>query len=104
MRASTCWPPKRPSLHGALLAAKAAGYRHVNITIAFKKPKNGQLTDVQQMFNKAHNGLRAIGQRGNALLKTTFKALYNISLDPWRVGKIVAAALVLLHFDHARTA
>jgi hypothetical protein len=26
-----------------------------------------------------------------------------ISLDPWRTGKIVAAALVLLHFDHART-
>lgn len=24
-------------------------------------------------------------------------------LDPWRIGKIVAAALVILHFDHART-
>jgi len=39
-----------------------------------------------------------------ALLKMTFKALRNVSLDPWRIGKIVAAALVLLHFDHARTA
>lgn len=73
------------------------------ITVAFKKPKNGELSDVQQQFNKAHNGLRAIGERGNSLLKTTFKALRNVSLCPWRIGDIVAAALVLLHFDHGRT-
>jgi hypothetical protein len=47
--------------------------------------------------------LRATGERGNSLLKMTFKALRNVSLDPWRIGKIVAAALVILHFDHART-
>lgn len=33
----------------------------------------------------------------------TFRALRNISLDPWRIGKIVAAALVLLQVDHGRT-
>jgi len=38
-----------------------------------------------------------------ALLKTTFRALRNVSVDPWRIGRIVAAAMVLLHFDHART-
>jgi hypothetical protein len=27
----------------------------------------------------------------------------NISLCPWRIGKIVAAALVLLHINHDRT-
>jgi hypothetical protein len=48
-------------------------------------------------------GLRAIGERGNSLLKMTFRALRNVSLDPWRIGAIVAAALVLLHYDHART-
>lgn len=32
-----------------------------------------------------------------------FKALRNVSLCPWRIGKIVAAALVLLHVDHDRT-
>lgn len=31
------------------------------------------------------------------------QALRNISLDPWRIGKIVAAALVLLHTEHDRT-
>jgi hypothetical protein len=73
------------------------------ITVAFKKPKNGTCTDVQQQFNKAHNGIRAIGERGNSLLKTTYKALRNVSLCPWKIGIIVAAALVLLHFEHHRT-
>lgn len=73
------------------------------IAVAFKKPQGGQLTDEQKTHNKAHNGKRAIGERGNSLLKMTFKALRNISLCPWRIGKIVAAALVLLHIDHDRT-
>jgi hypothetical protein len=73
------------------------------ITVAFKKPKDGELTDIQQTLNKAHNGLRAIGERGNSLLKTTFKALRNVSLCPWKIGDIVAAALVLLHIEHGRT-
>jgi DDE superfamily endonuclease len=71
--------------------------------VAFKKPTTATLTTIQQQFNKAHNGIRAIGERANALLKMTFRALRNVSLDPWRIGKIVAAALVLLHFDRART-
>jgi hypothetical protein len=73
------------------------------ITVAFKKPKNKALTDTQQTLNTAHNSIRAVGERGNALLKMTYRALRNISLNPWRIGKIVAAALVLLHIDHART-
>lgn len=73
------------------------------ITVAFKKPKGGKLSTTQQQFNKAHNRLRAIGERGNALLKMTFRALRNLSLDPWRIGEIVAAALVILHYDHGRT-
>jgi hypothetical protein len=73
------------------------------ITVAFKKPNGGQLTLVQQQLNKAHNSVRAIGERGNSLLKMTFKALRNVSLDPGRIGRIVAAALMILHLDHART-
>jgi hypothetical protein len=73
------------------------------IVVAFKTPKNGLLTDVQQQFNRAHNRLRAVGERGNSLLKTTFKALRNVSLCPWKIGAIVAAALVILHVNHERT-
>jgi DDE superfamily endonuclease len=73
------------------------------ITVAIKKPQGGHLTDDQKAHNKTHNGKRAIGERGNSLLKTTFKALRNISLCPWRIGAIVAAALVILHTEHDRT-
>jgi hypothetical protein len=73
------------------------------ITVAFKKPKNTACTDVQQQFNRAHNAVPAIGERGNSLLKTTFKALRNVSLCPWKIGNIVAAALVILHVQHGRT-
>jgi hypothetical protein len=61
------------------------------ITVAYKKPKNAACTDLQQQFNRAHNTVRAIGERGNSLLKTTFKALRNVSLCPWKIGDIVAA-------------
>jgi hypothetical protein len=73
------------------------------ITVAIKKPQCGQLTEDQKTHNKAHNGKRAVGERGNSLLKTSFKALRNISLCPWRIGVIVAAALVVLHIEHSRT-
>ncbi|WP_306827492.1 transposase family protein [Catenuloplanes nepalensis] len=73
------------------------------VTVAYKKPKNGGLLLVQQQFNKAHNSLRAVGERANALLKMIFRALRNIGLNPWRIGKIVAAALVILHTEHGRT-
>ncbi|GAA0549449.1 hypothetical protein GCM10010172_34340 [Paractinoplanes ferrugineus] len=71
--------------------------------MAFKKPKNATCTDVQQQFNRAHNAVRALGERGNSLLKTTFKALRNVSLCPRNIGRITAAALVILHIEHGRT-
>ena len=69
---------------------------------ATKTPADGTLTDEQKQANKAHNRVRCLGERGNALLKG-FKALRRVSLCPWRIGAIVAAALVLLHHRHART-
>jgi hypothetical protein len=32
-----------------------------------------------------------------------FEALRRVSLDPWRIGAITAAALVLLHHENDRT-
>lgn len=72
------------------------------ITTTVKTPAGGALTEEQKTANKVHNGKRAIGERGNSLLKTTFKALRRVTLCPWRIGKIVAAALVLLHLEHQR--
>ncbi len=71
--------------------------------VAFKKPKGGELTEEQKASNKAHNGKRAVGERANTLLKVTFKALRRVRMCPWKIGRIVAAALVLLHVEHDRT-
>ncbi|GII95562.1 transposase family protein [Sinosporangium siamense] len=47
-------------------------------------------------------GLRCLGERGFALLDRRWRALRHISLSPGRVGDIVRAALVLVHFEHSR--
>jgi len=56
----------------------------------------------QQAYNAVHGALRALGERANSLLKITFKALRRWRGCPWRIGIIVAAALVLLHHEHNR--
>lgn len=61
------------------------------------------LTTEQRTINMLHSATRALAERGNSLLKTTFKALRQVSLCPWRIGPITAAALVLLHTEHNRT-
>ncbi|MEU0568593.1 transposase family protein [Nonomuraea sp. NPDC005983] len=65
-----------------------------------KKRHQHRLSDDQHTFNKLLRGLRGVGKRANALLTVTFKALRRVSLDPWRIGKITQAALVLLHHEH----
>jgi len=72
-------------------------------TIPVKKPTGGQLTLDQQAYNAVHGALRCLGERANSLLKTTYKALRRYRGCPWRLGDIVAAALVLLHHEHRRT-
>ena len=54
-------------------------------------------------INMLRSATRALAERGNSLLKTTSKALRRVSLCPWRVGAITAAAIVLLHTEHERT-
>ena len=57
----------------------------------------------ERTVNLLHAAVRAPAERGNSLLKTSFKALRRVSLCPWRSGAITAAALVLLHHMHDRT-
>jgi hypothetical protein len=70
----------------------------------FKKPKGGELTGPQKTYNKILRGIHGPAERANCLLKTTFKALRHVSLDPWKIGRITKAALVLLQQIHNRTA
>jgi hypothetical protein len=67
------------------------------------KITDAPLTADQRTVNLLHAAVRAPAERGNSLLKTTFKALRRVSLCPWRIGAITAAALVLLHHAHDRT-
>ncbi len=71
-------------------------------TLPIKKPTDDTLTDDQQTYNAVHSGLRCLGERANSLLKTTYKALRRYRGCPWRIGRIVAAALVLLHRENHR--
>jgi hypothetical protein len=73
------------------------------LRIPIKKPTGGELTADQQAYNAVHGALRCLGERANSLLKTSFKALRRWRGCPWRIGDIVAAALVLLHHEHHRT-
>jgi hypothetical protein len=57
--------------------------------------KGGNLHPDNATRNELISCLRAPAERGNALLKTRWKALQHIRLCPWRIGAIVAAALVL---------
>jgi hypothetical protein len=73
------------------------------LTTPVKTPAGRRLTDDERCLNLLHAATRAPAERGNSLLKTTFKALRRVSLCPWRIGAITAAALVLLHHMHDRT-
>ena len=73
------------------------------LTTPVKTPVGRRLTDDERCLNLLHAATRAPAERGNSLLKTTFKALRRVSLCPRRIGAITAAALVLLHHMHDRT-
>ncbi|MFJ9032890.1 transposase family protein [Streptomyces sp. NPDC102274] len=73
------------------------GFRH-----PVKKPAGGELTEAQQTHNKVIYGIHGVCERANSLLKTTFKALRRVSLDPSRITQIAAAALVLLQLEYDR--
>jgi len=77
------------------------------MTTPIKKTSDALLTDDQRTVNLLHAATRAPRECGSfllkSLLKTTFKALRHVSLCPWRIGAITAAALVPFHRGHGRT-
>lgn len=73
------------------------GFRH-----PAKKPAGGELAEARQTCNKVIRGIHGVCERANSLLKTTFKALRRVSLDPSRITQIAAAALVLLQLEYDR--
>jgi hypothetical protein len=68
---------------------------HIDLTYAVYKDGN-------YVGNGSPTNLYVSGS-GSWSAPTAFKALRNISLCPWKIGTIVAAALVILHIEHDRT-
>jgi DDE superfamily endonuclease len=88
--------------HAALVDLGHEG-ENQRLTCPIKATAGQKLTDTQRAVNTLHSATRALAERGNSLLKTTFKALRRVTLCPWRIGAITAAALVLLHHQLGRT-
>jgi hypothetical protein len=85
------------------LGDKAYQGAGIGIHTPIKKPVGGNVLDPDnRTHNALINGLRALGERAMALLKTRWKALHRITLCPWRIGDIVRAALVLTQYEHGR--
>lgn len=87
----------------AVLADLGYEGENTRLSCPIKNTRGTALTTDQRTVNALHSATRALAERGNSLLKTTFKALRRVSLCPRRIGAITAAALVLLHHQHNRT-
>ena len=103
-----------PHLLGELAAWRADG-RAVLADLGYEGQREVMLLPVRgkrggrraidtKTYNALQSATRALAERGNTLLKTTFKALRHVSLDPGRIGVITAAALTVLRTEHHRTA
>ncbi len=87
----------------AVLADLGYDGERAALTTPIKTTAGRRLTDDERTINLLHAATRGPAERGNSLLKTTFKALRRVSLCPWRIGAITSATLVLLHHAHDRT-
>lgn len=66
-----------------------------------RRPKGGQVLDASTWgWNSYINTERAFVEYGIAHLKTCWGALHRVSLYPWRIGVIVATALVLSRLEN----
>ena len=88
-----------------LLTLTDPGYENLSAAMwhPVKKPAGQELTHEQKACNQLIRGVHGVAEHANSLLKTTFKALRRVSLDPWRIGAITRAGLVLLQLEHDRT-
>lgn len=103
----------REHVLGALYAAASRGLptladggydgAGIGVHTPVKQPPGNQVLDVDtRSRNALLRGLRAIGERGFALLTRRWRGLQHITISPRRIGTIVQAALVLTHFEHGK--
>jgi DDE superfamily endonuclease len=96
---------------GALYAAAAQGLptladpgydgAGIGIHVPFKQPTDGRQLGVDnRTYNSLLRAMRALGERGFALLVGRWRVLRHITASPSRIGDIAKAALVLTHFEY----
>jgi hypothetical protein len=78
------------------------GYEGAGIGVhtPIKAPPGEHLDIANRSYNALLRGMRALGERGFALLGGRWKTLQRITISPERVGDLVKAALVLTQFEH----
>ncbi|WP_433464086.1 transposase family protein [Spirillospora sp. CA-128828] len=97
-------PAARPAAHALPILADPGydGAGH-GVHIPFKQPTGGgELHVDNRTYNALVRALRSLGERGFALLTERWTTLQHITLSPGRIGDLVRAALVLVHFEHRR--
>jgi hypothetical protein len=71
------------------------------IHVPVKQPGGTQILHVNnRTYNALLRGLRALGERGFALLKTRWTVLQRVTACPHKIADIGKAALVLTQFEH----
>ena len=94
-------PALYPAAAAGLPTLTDKGYTGAGIGIHVPL-KGANLSIENKASNLLINALRAPAERANALLKSSFKALRRITVCPWRIGHITAAALVILTMHRGR--
>ncbi|MGW5644034.1 transposase family protein [Saccharopolyspora sp. NPDC003752] len=89
-----------PTLADAGFQGAGAGI-HTPIKRSKKHPGSPLEVD-NHTYNTLLRSLRALGERGFALLTGRWRALRHFTTSPRKIGRIVQAALVLTHFEHGR--
>ncbi|MBB2900485.1 hypothetical protein FHR75_001273 [Kineococcus radiotolerans] len=87
----------RPDRHSALPILADRGYigAGIGVRVPYRRPRGNQRLDATaRSYNRCHAALRSPAERANALL-LHWRALQHVSLDPWAITTIAAAALVL---------
>ncbi|MEU9025499.1 transposase family protein [Actinomadura sp. NPDC048394] len=79
-----------------------SGYEGAGIGVftPVKQPAGGRVLDVDtRTYNMLLRALRCLGERGFALLTQRWRTLQHITASPSKIGDIIRAALVLVHFE-----
>jgi DDE superfamily endonuclease len=79
------------------------GYQGAGIGVhtPIKQPPGGQRLAVDnRAYNKLLRALRALGERGFALLTGRWRCLQHVTTSPSKIGDIAQSALILTHFEH----